>query len=148
MTAVSSSAQNDFVPLQVLCKNTIATLEMLQLLFTLHPTALGENTTWLHVLCLTIAITMDALQVALCDVPTDVTKLNLSAKTEVQPGPRETRDVTTVSSTAQDGNTPLLLLCYNTSVTAEMIQALGALHPAAAGEKDKVRAAAHATRAI
>ena len=56
--------------------------------------------------------------------------------------------MTAVSSTAQRGNTPLHLLCDNTSVTAEMIQALGALHPAAAGEKEKVwlpRPALHAT---
>ena len=57
--------------------------------------------------------------------------------------------MTAVSSTAQRGYTPLLLLCNNKSVTTEMSQALGVLHPAAAGEKDEVLfAAARATRAI
>ena len=46
--------------------------------------------------------------------------------------------MTAVSSTAQEGGTPLLLLCGNTSVKAEMIQALGALHPAAASERGSV----------
>ena len=57
---------------------------MVHFLFTLHPTALGETTTWLHVLCLTIAITMDALQAALRDIPTDETVPKLSAKTAVR----------------------------------------------------------------
>ena len=47
--------------------------------------------------------------------------------------------MTAVLSSAQNGITPLLFLCDNKSVTAETIQALGALHPAAAGEKDGVR---------
>ena len=55
--------------------------------------------------------------------------------------------MTAVSSTAQNFNTPLHLLCKNKSVTAEMIQALGALHPAAAGDKDEVRSLLPATRA-
>ena len=54
-------------------------------------------------------------------------------------GPRDACDMTVVSSTAQNDNTPLHNLCQNTSVTVEMILALHALHPAAAGEKDRVR---------
>ena len=38
-----------------------------------------------------------------------------------------------------DGNTPLHRLCENESVAVEMMQALHALHPAAAGKKGKVR---------
>ena len=82
---MSPTAQDRRTPLQLLCNNTIATLEMVHFLFTLHPTALGENTTWLHVLCLTIAITMDALQAALRDVPTNEAVNKLSAKTKVRP---------------------------------------------------------------
>ena len=66
-------------------------------------------------------------------------------------GPRDTRDMTAVSSTAQYYEMlgmPLHVLCNNTSVTAAMIQALGALHPAAAGEKPVWFVAARATRAI
>ena len=55
--------------------------------------------------------------------------------------------MTAVSSTAQDDYTPLHRLCLNESVTLEMIQALGAFHPAAAGEKDNVRRRARSTRA-
>ena len=55
--------------------------------------------------------------------------------------PRHThaRDLTVVSSAAQGGDTPLHNLCGNKSVTLEMMQALHALHPAAAGEKSNVR---------
>ena len=47
--------------------------------------------------------------------------------------------MTAVPSTAQNDRTPLHILCANKSVTVEMIKALHALHPAAAGEKDNVR---------
>ena len=43
--------------------------------------------------------------------------------------------MTAVSPTAQDGDTPLHILCLNKSATLEMMQALHAFHPAAAGEK-------------
>ena len=56
---------------------------MVQLMFKLFPTALGEDTNWLHALCLTVAITMDALQAALDETPTDEKELKLSAKDSV-----------------------------------------------------------------
>ena len=61
---------------------------------------------------------------------------------------QHTRDLT-ASSAAQGGFTvtALLILCENKSVTVEMIQALGAFYPAAAGEKTKVRRRARATHA-
>ena len=55
--------------------------------------------------------------------------------------------MTVIPSSAQRGRTPLLILCNNTSVTVEMMQALHTFHPAAAGEKDQVRLQPRSTHA-
>ena len=46
----------------------------------------------------------------------------------------------------QGGRTPLHDLCWNKSVTVELIQALHGIYPAAAGEKDEVRRRAAANK--
>ena len=85
MTAVSSTAQYGRTPLHWLCTNKNGTVEIVHLLFKLHPTALGADANWLHALCMTVAITLEALQPALDALAPGDVEQKLGAKDRVRP---------------------------------------------------------------